>query len=129
MKFFGFLLLALFIASCKKGADYCELPADFDGFKTLPVSNDPNSPVLVEFLPNWEAELDWYEKSALFNFSVPDVFVNPKGDGRLVDVVTQGAYTYILKDPTNAPDSVVVSAYVFTDCGRSKELSTVIRYN
>jgi hypothetical protein len=123
-----FILLAVF-ASCKKGADYCELPMDFPGFKALPAVNDPSSPVLVEFIFSWEADLDWYEKGALFSFSVPNVFVNPKGEGRLSDVVTKASYTYILKDPANAPDSVVVSAYVFTDCGRSKELSTVIRYD
>jgi hypothetical protein len=128
MKKICFLITLLLFISCKKGANYCEIPMDFDGFKALPASNDPANPVTVEMEFSWEADLDWYEKSALVTFTVPSVFVNPKGD-RPVDTIEGRSYTYTLKDPSNAPDSVVVSAYVFNDCGKSVEHFAVIRYN
>lgn len=126
-RFFPLLFLPLFFA-CFDGENYCNGPQSVDGFLPLAASYDPAQPVRVEldFIFNYNQEI--HERTTLFAFSVPDVFVNPKGDGRPWDVVDEPAYTYTLKDPNNAPASIVIQGYAFNDCGESLVASATINF-
>ncbi len=117
----------LVLIGCGKGKDYCELPQPVNGFRPLAKSYDPNNPVAVELDFIFDFGQEIHETTTLFSFTVPDIFINPKGD-RGVDVVDAPGYVYQLKDPTNAPDEVTIEGYAFNDCGKSDIASATIRF-
>lgn len=125
--FFIVALLAV-LSSCFDGDDYCAGPQEVSGFKDIQSSYPADRPVSVEldFIFNFGQELN--QTTTLFTFSVPDVFINPKGDDRPIDVVAKPQYTYKLKDPTNPPASVTISGYAFNDCGKSATVTAVINF-
>ena len=121
-----FTILLLFSA-CKRGENYCPEPKGLQGFKTHQKIINPTDSIVLELQYEWEYDLAIYEQGILFNFTVPNQFENAKGDLG-IDVVDRTYYMYKLKNPNNAPDSVVIKAYGFTDCGRSEIVSTVFYY-
>ena len=128
MRFFVSLIVTLiFFNACKKGENYCPRPTGLKGFKTHNQYYNPTDSVVLFLDYDWEYDLKIYELGILFNFKVPTIFKNNKGDLG-IDVVERTSYGYQLKNPAEAPDSVVITAYGFTDCGRSETVSTVIYY-
>ncbi len=123
------LLVLLFssISSCKKGENYCPVAKGVLGFKSHSNEYDPNDEITLELDYDEDFRMEIMKDRLLFNFSVPLVFINDKGD-RGVDVVNDPIYTYKLKDTENAPDSIQVEGYGFNDCGRSEVARTVIRF-
>lgn len=123
------LCLVSVMMSCKKGENFCETPQEVDGFLPLENGYDASTPITVElnYIFNYGQEI--HEHETLFTFTVPDIFENPKGDDRPIDTVDQPEYTYIVKDTTNVPDSVLIEGYAFNDCGKSEVAQAYIRFN
>jgi hypothetical protein len=117
------------MVSCKKGIDYCPPPQEVNGFKSLESSYAASSSITVElnYIFNYGQEI--HEHQTLFTFTVPEFFENPKGDDRPIDTVDQPIYTYVVKDTTNVPDSVLIEGYAFNDCGKSEVAQAYIRFN
>lgn len=126
-KLFYLSLVTLFFVSCKKGENYCPVPLGLTGFKAHSDVYASDAEIELELTYNDEFNMEIMNNRVMFNFSVPTIFENPKGD-RGVDVTEQPKYVYKLKDPLNAPDSVVIEAYGFNDCGKSEVVKTVIRF-
>lgn len=119
-------IIAGFIYSCSKGNDYCETPRKMNGFDSVFYFTDGSKRVEVKL--DYEQTFEDDQKSVLFSFSTPTPFINPKGDGRLEDVTSNLIYQYQLKDTANAPDSILISAYAFNDCGESETVTTWLRF-
>lgn len=120
------VIITACIISCTKGDNYCEPPGDLNGFQSVVYFNDASkrAEVKLDFLQLFNDD----QKGTLFSFYIPDAFINPKGDKRAIDIVSEPKYVYQLKDTANAPDSVLISAYAFNDCGDSETVSTWLRF-
>lgn len=124
------IVIPLFVG-CLKGDDFCEKPVDLTSMVVESENNNPANPVKVKinYVPNYGDD----HKNDLFSFSVPSVFINPKGNDRPTDVIDQNSvnieYSYQLKDPSNPPAAVEVEAYLFNDCGKSNTVKAVITYD
>ncbi|MDX1651364.1 MAG: hypothetical protein R3277_02655 [Brumimicrobium sp.] len=124
----GLTLLAI-TAGCKKGENFCEAPQELNGFIPLENSYDATSPITVELNYIFDYGQEIHEHQTLFTFSVPDIFDNPKGNDRPIDTVDEPKYTYVVKDTTNVPDSVLIEGYAFNDCGKSEVARAYIKFN
>jgi len=120
------LLLFISISACVKGDSYCEQPFLVNAINDLDIAYDPASAIEITV----EADLDFSkdQEKTLFSFSVPDVFVNPKGANYPTDVTPNPKYTYILKDTSNYPDSIEIEVYTFNDCGESEPVKGFILF-
>jgi len=123
-----FLILPLFVVlqSCSKGDNFCEDPNEVYGFLDIQETYAHNKPITLN--------LDLYElfnsgqNKTLYSFTVPAIFINPKGEHYETDVVKTPSYTYTLRDTLVYPDSVLVEGYSFNDCGRSEVARGWIRF-
>lgn len=121
------LAISAAMGGCKKGSDYCPDPQPVSGIKALEADYPPTQAVVVELeFPDGFGQ-DFQLTTTLFCFTTPPEFENPKGDYP-VDIVDKPTYTYMLKNPANAPASVEIRAYAFNDCGQGEEVTAVIRY-
>jgi len=112
--------------SCSKGDNYCEDPNPVYGFYDVKESYPPNK-VIVMNLDLFEL-FNKDQNKTLYSFTVPDIFIRQKGEMYETDVVKTPSYTYNLKDTLVYPDSVLVEAYSFNDCGRSEVAQAWIRF-
>lgn len=120
------LSLLLIAIACSKGDDYCDQPNEVFGFYDVKESYAPNKPIILNLDLN--EIFNSGQNKTLYSFTVPDIFINPKGDNYETDVVKTPTYTYNLKDTLIYPDSVMVEGYSFNDCGRSEVAKAWIRF-
>jgi len=120
-------VIVLLLTACKKGENYCPVPEGVLGFKPHESVYETSDEIFLELDVTEEFRMEIMKDRLLFNFSVPTIFENPKGD-RGADVVDDPNYTFRLKDSTNAPDSILIEGYGFNDCGRSEVAKTTIRF-
>lgn len=129
MRKFSFLLLAtLALLSCGEAEPLCKLPPEPLGFFPINQNNAPTANVKVELKISEFFSLD--DDRTYVIYSVPDIYIN-KGVDTSSNLYLSKSTTYYfkLKDPNNAPDSAIVSAYLYNDCGETKKVYGKITYN
>ncbi|MFK8044381.1 MAG: hypothetical protein AB8B72_02720 [Crocinitomicaceae bacterium] len=125
-KVFWIIFVLTIVSSCVKGNSYCEQPFLVNSINDLDIPYNPASEIEITV----QAELDFSkdQEKTLFSFSVPSIFVNPKGSNYPTDVTLSPKYSYILKDTSNYPDSVEIEVYTFNDCGKSEPVKGFIKF-
>lgn len=129
MRKFSFLLLAtLALLSCGEAEPLCKLPPDPLGFFPINQNNTPTANVKVDLKVSEFFSLD--DDRTFVIYSVPDIFIYRGIDTTNTLYVSKSTeYYFKLKDPANAPDSVIVSAYLYNDCGETEKVYGLITYN
>lgn len=117
----------LLLPSCKT-SDACEKPNKLTMKWDLDLDKkySPKESVIIalDHDPGFNTRSD----PMLYCFSTPSEFENPKGEGRVVDIVEDPIYEYILKDTINYPSAITVEAYAINSCGKSEKIYMTIKY-
>lgn len=125
MKYLALIITVVFV-SCGEVEPLCKLPPEPKGFYPIKQDNNPTRGVSV--LLEIEEFFSLDDDRTYVIFSVPDVFINTSENDRGLHVSKNTEYMYKLKDTTNFPDSVTISAYLYNDCGESKKHYGVITF-
>lgn len=126
MKYSKILILFVVIfSSCTKGDTFCKLPTPVTGFHSVRDFYSPSEHILINltFVNAEETDIE----NTLYSFSTPDIFINEKGDFPEF-IKDRMNYIYILKDTTDYPPSIEISAYSFNDCGESEKVYFTINF-